>query len=132
VQFINGKSFRYTPNTNYSGSDTFTYRANDGKTNSNIASVSITIIAAEVVPGMVQLSWDTNTEPDLAGYKVYMRTQGSQYGSPVILSSPTIVNQRVVFEVQGLDKAEIHYFVVSAYDQSGNESEFSVEVSKAF
>jgi len=36
-------SFTYTPVANYVGSDSFTYRANDGNTNSNVATVTITV-----------------------------------------------------------------------------------------
>ncbi|WP_100182189.1 Ig-like domain-containing protein [Candidatus Nitrosotenuis aquarius] len=36
-------SFTYAPNPNYFGSDSFTYQANDGSLNSNIATVSITV-----------------------------------------------------------------------------------------
>ena len=36
-------SFDYTPNANFSGSDSFTYRANDGAVDSNLATVSLTI-----------------------------------------------------------------------------------------
>ena len=39
-------SFLYTPATNYSGSDSFTYRANDGVANSTVATVGITVLAA--------------------------------------------------------------------------------------
>jgi VCBS repeat-containing protein len=35
-------SFTYTPTSAYSGSDSFTYRASDGTTNGNIATVTIT------------------------------------------------------------------------------------------
>ncbi|MBU0729060.1 MAG: tandem-95 repeat protein [Proteobacteria bacterium] len=35
--------FRYTPNPDYSGTDTFTYRANDGTADSNLATVTITV-----------------------------------------------------------------------------------------
>ncbi len=37
-------AFNYTPNTNYSGTDTFAYRANNGTMNSNVAMVAITVI----------------------------------------------------------------------------------------
>ena len=40
----------YTPATNYVGSDTFTFKANDGKLDSNIATVSITVIEVDHVP----------------------------------------------------------------------------------
>jgi VCBS repeat-containing protein len=39
-------SFNYTPNPNFNGSDTFTYLANDGAADSNIATVNITVNAA--------------------------------------------------------------------------------------
>ena len=36
-------SFSYTPNQDFSGEDTFTYKANDGTLDSNLASVTITV-----------------------------------------------------------------------------------------
>jgi VCBS repeat-containing protein len=36
-------SFTYTPNANFNGTDTFTYRANDDTANSNVATVTITV-----------------------------------------------------------------------------------------
>jgi hypothetical protein len=36
-------SFTYTPNANFNGSDSFTYKANDGTTDSNVATVTITV-----------------------------------------------------------------------------------------
>ena len=42
--------FTYTPTNGYSGPDSFTYRANDGTVNSNIATVSITVGAAPSGP----------------------------------------------------------------------------------
>ena len=43
-------SFTYTPNANYFGSDTFTYTANDGSLDSNLATVSITITPVNDAP----------------------------------------------------------------------------------
>ena len=36
----------YSPNANYSGSDSFTFKANDGTVDSNTATVSITVLVA--------------------------------------------------------------------------------------
>ena len=36
-------SFSYTPNTGYSGTDSFTFKANDGSLDSNVATVGLTI-----------------------------------------------------------------------------------------
>jgi VCBS repeat-containing protein len=40
----------YQPTANYSGTDTFTFRANDGEANSNVATVSMTVAAVNDVP----------------------------------------------------------------------------------
>ena len=42
-------SFTYTPVANYSGSDSFTYRASDGQTNSALATVTLTVVPAPIV-----------------------------------------------------------------------------------
>src|SRR5699024_9544094 len=39
-------AFTYTPDNNFSGSDSFTFRVNDGQANSNIATESLTVNAA--------------------------------------------------------------------------------------
>ena len=54
-------SFTYTPATGYSGSDSFTYRANDGNLNSNIATVSITVNVVNTAPVAVADSYSTIT-----------------------------------------------------------------------
>ena len=43
-------SFTYTPNADYNGSDSFTYKANDGTLDSNVASVTITVNAVNDAP----------------------------------------------------------------------------------
>ena len=43
-------AFTYTPNTDAAGSDSFTFRVNDGTVNSNTATVTVTIKAVNVAP----------------------------------------------------------------------------------
>src|SRR5262249_49681204 len=43
-------SFAYTPNANYNGSDSFTYKANDGSLDSNVATVTLTITPVNDAP----------------------------------------------------------------------------------
>ena len=43
----------YTPNAGYIGSDSFTFKANDGLADSNIATVSITVVSALQLPSEV-------------------------------------------------------------------------------
>ncbi len=57
-------SFVYTPNANFFGVDSFTYRANDGSANSNVATVTITVFAVNdapvnTVPGAQTTNEDT-------------------------------------------------------------------------
>ena len=45
-----GSSLRYTPNPNYFGADSFTYKANDGRADSNVSTVSITVNSVNDAP----------------------------------------------------------------------------------
>ena len=47
-------SFLYTPNANFNGVDTFTYKANDGTGDSNVATVTITVTAVNDVPSFTK------------------------------------------------------------------------------
>lgn len=58
-------SIVYTPNPNFNGTDSFTYRANDGVTNSNVATVSITISPAAEIPVAVGDTFSTNEDTAL-------------------------------------------------------------------
>ncbi len=58
-------SFTYTPNANFSGTDSFTYRANDGFENSNIATVTITVNSVNDAPVATADSYSTPTDTAL-------------------------------------------------------------------
>lgn len=49
-------SFTYTPDPDFNGSDSFTYRANDGTADSTIATVSLTVDAVNDAPATLALS----------------------------------------------------------------------------
>ena len=89
------------------------------------------------------LAWDANTESDLAGYYIYYKigASGAPYDgtgadegdSPIqvplsSLNDPT--NPEVT--IHGLSDTEIYFFVVTAYDNDGNESSFSNEISSIY
>lgn len=70
----------------------------------------------------VTVSWDANTESDLAGYKVYRGTTSRDYDQAANVGNVTAHTW--------LDlPAGTYYFAVTAYDAAGNESDFSDEVS---
>jgi len=58
-------SFVYTPNANFNGPDSFTYRANDGASNSNLATVTLTVSAEEDAPIAINDGYQTNPNESL-------------------------------------------------------------------
>lgn len=70
----------------------------------------------------VTLSWDPNTENDLNGYKIYYGTASRNYDNIIDVGSVTS------YRVRNLETGRRYFLAVTAYDFSGNESEFSEEV----
>ncbi|PYM89215.1 MAG: hypothetical protein DME04_26975, partial [Candidatus Rokuibacteriota bacterium] len=58
-------SFTYTPTAGYAGPDSFTYRANDGVADSNLATVSLTVNAVNSAPVAINDSYSTNEDTAL-------------------------------------------------------------------
>jgi len=60
LNFNSDGSFSYTPNPNFNGTDTFTYLANDGASDSNVAMVTISVTALNGLPIATNDSYETN------------------------------------------------------------------------
>jgi hypothetical protein len=73
--------------------------------------------------GTISLTWDSNTDPDLGGYRVYYGTASGSY------SHSTDVGNVTTFSLTGLTKGQTYFIVATAYDASQNESGYSNEVS---
>ena len=58
-------SFSYSPAANFNGSDSFTYKANDGSADLNIATVTIDVTAVNDAPVAVNDSYTTNEDTAL-------------------------------------------------------------------
>ena len=71
------------------------------------------------------LAWNPNTEPDLAGYKIYEATSPGSYGAAIA----TLPANATSFVATGLQPGVTYFFVITAYDTSGNESARSPELS---
>jgi len=84
------------------------------------------------LPGTVKyrLVWDANTESDLAGYKGYWSTATATYNDTDSLNVGN-VTECPLENLLLVDQTK-YYFVVTAYDTSNNESDFSKEVSHFF
>jgi hypothetical protein len=86
-----------------------------------IASLSAGPDAAQAAT--VNVSWASNTEADLAGYRLRLGTVPGQYTQSVEVGTATSA------QVDGLQVDTTYYLAVFAYDQAGNESLPSSEVS---
>jgi hypothetical protein len=73
----------------------------------------------------VTLAWDPVIHDDLAGYRIYTHPEGGQYD----YSQPAWEGPETTCAISGLGDSVTHYFVVRAYDEDGNISENSNEVS---
>jgi uncharacterized membrane protein YeiH len=70
----------------------------------------------------VTLAWSANTDPGVAGYKLYYGKASRTYGAPVDVG---IVTQ---YTLTGIEEGNNCYFAVTAYDTNRNESAFSTEL----
>ena len=82
--------------------------------------------------GTALLSWFPPTEntdnsvlTDLAGYKIYYGTSPGIYSTPIIINNPGLSS----ILVEDLAISD-WYFVMTAFNSSGIESSYSIEVSK--
>jgi hypothetical protein len=71
----------------------------------------------------IELFWNSNREPDVDGYNVYV---ASSYNGRYTLIGSTYDNY---FVDDGAANGSIYYYAVSAYDYDGNESELSTDVA---
>ena len=80
----------------------------------------------------IDLSWEPNTEPDLAGYIVYRRqvsSTGEAIGTPTRLTStPT---PAPAFSDRTAQPGQSYSYRVTAIDTAGNESPASTEVQES-
>jgi len=59
-------AFSYTPDPGYAGQDSFTYRAGDGELNSDVAEVTLEVVAENAAPSAVDDAYDVDEDGLLA------------------------------------------------------------------
>ncbi|HNW60327.1 MAG TPA: fibronectin type III domain-containing protein [bacterium] len=85
--------------------------------------LALLVLAAPGFAGGLLVTWDANTESDLAGYRIYYGVAPSVYPEMVDVGNVTS------YTIQNLTEGQTYYLVVTAYDRSGNESLPSTEVT---
>jgi len=82
--------------------------------------------------GSATLTWNANTESDLAGYKVYYGTASrgliTHPSNGGYTNSVSVTGTSKV--ISNLTEGKTYYFSVTAYDRSNNESAYSQEKTK--
>ena len=73
----------------------------------------------------VILEWSPNSEPDLAGYRVFVREEGQSYD----YANPEWETINTTCTIYDLDETKTYHFVARAYDIEGFESGDSNEVT---
>jgi fibronectin type 3 domain-containing protein len=74
----------------------------------------------------VTFEWDANPENDLAGYRLYQSNQSGVYGQTPISVIPA-GTETVVLDISD----GTYFWVLTAFDDNGNESTHSNEVTKS-
>jgi fibronectin type 3 domain-containing protein len=89
--------------------------------------VGVTLTLNPTSTSSANLTWDPNTDPDLASYRVYQSTTPGVYGTAIA----TVPAAGFTYTVTGLTMGTTYYFRITAVDSAGNESLPSNEVSKS-
>ncbi len=125
-------SFVYTPNANFSGTDTFTYKVNDGTTESNVATVTLTVSPVNDSPTAISLSGNTvpenaangtvvgtasTTDPDTGDTHTYQLTDSA--GGRFAINSATGVITVADGTLLDYEAATSHTITVRTTDAGG-------------
>lgn len=81
------------------------------------------VVTSDGYAANATLAWDPNSESNLAGYKIHYGTASGSY------SSVLDVGKSVQYTVAGLTEGKTYHFAVTAYNASGQSSDYSNEVS---
>jgi len=80
------------------------------------------LLTSKIFAGELIVSWNPNSEDDLKGYKIHYGNSSGNYDNTIDVGKVTI------YTVSNINEGINYYFVLTAYDEAGNESEYSDEV----
>lgn len=90
--------------------------------------VETAVVQPDSGTGSARVSWTPVPDSDLAGYRVYFGTTSRSYLQP--RGQGLNAGLAVTFVVRDLTMGQRYFFAVTAFDSSGNESDYSEEASK--
>lgn len=77
----------------------------------------------------VIITWDRNQEPDIAGYRIFYGTQTGHYINIITIYDSADQPIERSYAVVGLNVNTTYYIALQAFDQAGQESAVSAELS---
>ena len=99
--------------------------------------LAILLIAFPAYGAEILFQWEQDISPDFAGWKLYMNTEPgvTSDGEPFAeilyeTQSDTYTTEQVIEPPANVETT--YYFVMTAYDHNGNESDISEEVNVTF
>jgi CSLREA domain-containing protein len=135
-------SFTYDPDPNFNGSDSFTYRASDGSTNSDLSTVDITVDSVNDPPttpgaitptaslnndGAFTLDWalSTDVDGDDVTYTLEKRDANDDTNWTNVVSGPTSASYTFGGTNPVEDEGTWDYRVKAVDSPAGGESDYS-------
>lgn len=89
--------------------------------------MSFLLVSSAITSTSMTFEWDANTEPDLAGYRLYQSDTSGIYTFGAGNEAATIPAGTEVVTLPGLPDGT-YYWVATAFDTGGQESESSNEI----
>ncbi len=120
----NAPNLTYTPNENYNGSDSFTFKANDGRLSSNVATVTINIAAVNDAPTFINGADQTVLEDagaqSISGFVTYINAgPADESGQTVSFSVSNNTNTGLFSAQPAIDSTGKLTFTIAA-NQNGS------------
>jgi hypothetical protein len=108
-------SFNYTPNPNFYGLDTFTYKANDGAIDGNTATVTITVIPISDTPSVTNATTNEDTQTT-SGLVI---TRNAVDGAEVTHFKISFITNGTLFKNDGTTPIPNNTFITFAEGNAG-------------
>jgi len=119
---LSGNVANYTPDANFNGTDTFTYKANDGTSDSNIATVTMTVSAEDDEPNTLDVATTTDEDVAVAVNLSAEEYDGDSYSFAIITdvsNGTTSLNGSTVTYTPNQDWNGTDTFTFEATDDTG-------------
>ncbi len=93
-----------------------------------IALITYITLISTAFAGTLTISWNRNTEPDIAGYKIYYGTSSGNYPNVITINDTNNNGGQTQYTISGLLEGQTYYLAMKAFDRGNNESAFSQEI----